>query len=67
MLNKLRYWIISKLLTYDERYLLYDALETRIIFLVSERVKNKSLDYQNTGDDIGSLYKLRRNLMLWGN
>lgn len=67
MWNKVRYWIISMLLTYNEKYLLYHAISTRIMHLDREKITNKSLDVDNIKDDIIELQLIRYKLDIWGN
>jgi hypothetical protein len=59
LINKIRFWIISKLFTYDEKWLIYDALKIGIDKLHVLSITNKIIDYDNTQEDIKELELLR--------
>ena len=61
-IKKLRYWIINKLFTESEKYLMVFACNDRISKLVELSVTEKTQDFDNTMDDIKEIVLIKRRI-----
>lgn len=58
-MRKLRYWLISKLLRDDEKYVLVMAIDSRIQCMIRNMVESRSMDFPNTETDLDDYRKFR--------
>ena len=58
LISKLRYLLVRLLLTYNEKYVIYQAVDHRIDSLEKSIVNNKTVDKKYTKNDIKVLYKV---------
>jgi len=61
-IKKLRYWIINKLFTESEKYVMMFACNDRISKLVELSVTEKTQDFDNTMDDIKEIVLIKRRI-----
>ncbi len=52
MINTVRAWLIQKLLTNDEKYLISVAIQERIMLLDALALSDKFTNYQDAQDEI---------------
>lgn len=50
--NKFRLWLISKLLSSDEKHMIHRAIDDRVDYLLRYMVEEKTADYDNVSADI---------------
>lgn len=61
-MKKLRYWIISKLFTEDEKYLLAMACEDKCNKLSTIIINEKWVDVYNANSDIHTLLNIKSSI-----
>lgn len=60
-MRRIRYWLVSKLLNKDEKYLVVMALDSRVECLFRNRVEYRSMDMHDVDTDIKD-YRTLRNV-----
>ena len=59
LIRKIRYILVRLLLTYNEKYVIYQAVDHRIDALEKSIVNDKTIDKKYTKNDIKVLHNVR--------
>jgi hypothetical protein len=61
-MKRLRYWIINKLFTESEKYLMMFACNNRINQITELSIMEKTVDFDNIMDDIKEIVLIKRRI-----
>lgn len=59
-MKRIKLWLLKKLFTKDEKYLLIMAIETRVVRLEEMKVLERTINPENADTDIHDLLNLRK-------